>query len=108
MANAVLAGAEFSQDKENFSAEDFISAHEVRSGINIYTLEEFKNFVNEFNSSQKLWAEGVPLDEDSVEDLIRATNSYFVNEKGREIKNIFLEPIFIIELKKLMEMLIYE
>ena len=108
VANAVLAGAEFSQDGEDFSAEDFISAHDVRSGINVYSFEEFKKFIDAFNNSQKLWSEGVPLDEDSIEDLIRETNSYYVGEKGQDVKNIFLEPIFIVELKNLMEMLIYE
>ena len=108
IANAVLAGAEFLMDGKSYSAEDFISAHEVSAGINVKTMEEFKNFISAFNSSPSLWFEGVPLDDDAISDLIRATNSHFVGEKGQEVKNIFLEPVFIIELKNLMEMLDYE
>ena len=71
-------------------------------------MREFQKFIDEFNSSEKLWFEGIQLDEDAVEDLIRATNSYFIEEKGQDVKSIFLEPVFIVELKNLMEMLIYE
>ena len=108
IANAVLAGAEFLQDKEKFLADDFISAHDVSSGINVTSFTEFQRFVKEFNSSQDLWSEGIPLDKNSVEDLIRDTNSYFVDKKGQDVGEIFLEPVFIVELKKLMEMLAYE
>ena len=105
---AVLAGAEFTQGKEKFSSNDFISAHDVSSGINVTSMKEFKNFIKEFNSSQKLWADGIPIDDDAVEILLRQTNSYFVDKKGQNVKEVFLEPIFIIELKNLMEMLIYD
>ena len=108
IANAVLAGAEFLQNGEKFTATDFISAYDVSDGISINTMREFQKFIDEFNSSEKLWFEGIQLDEDAVEDLIRATNSYFIEEKGQDVKSIFLEPVFIVELKNLMEMLIYE
>lgn len=107
IANAMLSGAEFIQGDEFLAADEFMSAYDIRDGVVVESINEFQRFIEAFNSSQKLWFEGIPLDEDSVEDLIRETNSYFVGEKGQEIKNVFLEPVFIVELKNLMEMLDY-
>lgn len=107
IANSVIAGAEFIEDGKVFAADEFMNAHDVCAGINVTSIDEFQYFIKKFNSSEKLWFEGIPLDEESVEDLIRETNAYFVSEKAQNVKDIFLEPVFIVELKNLMEMLDY-
>lgn len=94
--SAVLAGADFAQNGENQSAEAFISAHDISEGITINSLREFKIFVERFNSAQKLWLEGVNFDE---EELIRDANNFFVDKKGRDVKKLLVEPIFIAEMK---------
>ncbi|MBR4642042.1 MAG: hypothetical protein IKO74_04885 [Selenomonadaceae bacterium] len=94
--SAVLAGADFVQGDENQSAGAFISAHDISEGITINSLREFKIFVERFNKAQKLWAEGISFDE---EELIGDANNFFVDKKGRDIKNLLVEPIFIAELK---------
>lgn len=94
--SAVLAGADFIQGGENQSAAAFISAYDISEGMTIETLREFKTFVERFNKASKLWAEGVTFDE---EELIRDTNNFFMDKRGRDIKKLLIEPVFIAELK---------
>ena len=94
--SAVLAGADFVQGGENQSADSFISAHDISEGISIKTLREFKIFVERFNSAQKIWSEGIIFDE---EEIINDANNFFVDKRGRDIKILSVEPIFIAELK---------
>ncbi len=97
--SAVLAGADFIQGGENQSAGDFISAHDISAGVTIETVREFKIFVERFNKASKLWAEGISFDD---EELIRDANNFFVDKKGRDVKTLLVEPIFIAELKFLL------
>lgn len=94
--SAVLAGADFNQGGENQAAAAFISAYDFSEGITIETLHTFKNFVDRFNSAQKLWSEGVNFDE---EELIRDANNFFVDKKSRDVKKLLIEPVFIAEMK---------
>lgn len=94
--SAVLAGADFTQGGERQASGSFISAHDLTEGVTVTSLHEFKNFVERFNAAQKLWAEGVAFDE---EELIRDVNNFFVDLRGRDVKTLSVEPIFIAELK---------
>ena len=94
--SAVLAGADFVQGGDNQSAGAFISAHDISEGITVNTLREFKIFVDRFNKAQKLWSEGISFD---AEELIGDANNFFVDKKGRDVKKLLVEPIFIAELK---------
>ena len=94
--SAVLAGADFVQGGERQSAGAFISAHDISEGITVTTLHEFKTFVERFNAAQKLWAEGLAFDD---EELIRDVNNFFTDKRGRDVKTLQVEPIFIAELK---------
>lgn len=96
--SAVLAGADFNQGGEQ-QAASFISAHDISEGVTINSLREFKIFVERFNYAQKLWAEGIAFD---AEELIGDANNFFVDKKGRDIKKLSVEPIFIAELKFLL------
>ena len=94
--SAVLAGADFIQGGERQSAGSFISAHDLTAGIGVTSVHEFKTFVERFNAAQKIWSEGVNFDED---ELIRDANNFFVDKRGRDVKTLSVEPIFIAELK---------
>ena len=94
--SAVLAGADFKQGGERQAAAAFISAHDISEGVTVNTLREFKIFVDRFNKAQKLWAEGISFEE---EELIGDANNFFVDKKGRDVKKLLVEPIFIAELK---------
>ena len=98
--SAVLAGENFVQSGENQSAGAFISAHDISEGVTIRNISEFKIFVDRFNSAQKLWSEGISFDE---EELIGDVNNFFVDKKGRDVKNLSVEPIFIAELKMFLQ-----
>lgn len=97
--SAVLAGADFNQSEENQSAGSFISAHDISEGITIKTLNEFKIFVERFNRSSKLWAEGIDFNDELAEELIVDANNFFMDKRGRDIKKLSVEPIFIAEMK---------
>ncbi len=96
--SAILAGADFVQGGEQSSGA-FISAHDLNAGITVTSLREFKTFVERFNKTKKFWAEGIAFDDDSGEELIRDTNNFFVDKRGRDIKTLSVEPVFIAELK---------
>ncbi|MBR1806833.1 MAG: hypothetical protein IJ774_10690, partial [Selenomonadaceae bacterium] len=96
---AQLAGADFVQGGENQSATSFVSAHDLADGLTVNSLREFKIFVDRFNASGKLWAEGIDFDDELAEDLIRDANNFFVDKRGRDIKKLSVEPIFVAELK---------
>ena len=97
--SAVLAGADFVQDNEQQSAGSFISAQDISAGVTVNSLQEFKTFVERFNTAQKLWADGITFDDEIIEELIRDTNNFFVDKRGRDVKSLSVEPIFIAELK---------
>ena len=107
ICNSVLAGGEFFEDDKKLDAATFISVHDMSDGISIKTLDEFTKFIKCFNDAPKLWADGIPFDDDAADELIRDVNSFFVSCKGEIEKKIFLEPVFIVELKALMEMFNY-
>lgn len=107
LSNALMAGAEFTQESKNFAASDFISASDVSAGINVKSLAEFEKFLRCFSESENLWSGGIELDEESAEEIVRETNGFYVELKGADPEEIFLEPVFIVELKNLMEMLNY-
>lgn len=107
ICNSVLAGGEFFEGKRKMDAFTFISVHNISAGISIKSLSEFTRFIKCFNSATKLWADGIPFDDEAADELIRDTNSLFVAAKGEPEKKIFLEPVFIVELKALMEILNY-
>ena len=97
--SAVLAGADFIQGGERQSAGSFISAHDLTAGVGVTSVHEFKIFVERFNAAQKIWSEGVTFDED---ELIRDANNFFVDKRGRDVKTLAVEPIFIAELKLIL------
>lgn len=97
--SAVLAGADFVQGGERQSAGAFISAHDISEGVTVDSLHEFKIFVDRFNAAQKLWAEGISFD---AEELIADANNFFTDKKGRDVKKLLVEPIFIAEMKSFL------
>ena len=96
---AQLSGADFVQGGENQSATSFVSAHDLADGLSVTSVDEFKIFVERFNSAQKLWAEGVTFDDELAEELLRDTNNFYTDKRGRDVKKILVEPIFIAEMK---------
>lgn len=95
---AMLAGADFVQGDEQ-SAGTFLSAHDISAGVSVTSLNEFKIFVERFNAAQKLWAEGITFDADAADELLRDADNFYMDKRGRDIKTLSVEPVFIAELK---------
>ena len=108
ICNSVLAGAEFFEGDEKMPPSSFISAHEISKGIRITDVEEFKKFVECFNAAPKLWLDGIPFSDEIAEEVIKNAKSFYAAYTGEEKKKIFVESVFMVELKCLMEMLNYE
>lgn len=116
--DALFAGAEFSMNNQDFSATSFISAEDISQGISVNSAEEFGNFIDLFNQSPDLWADGLiyhgtPLREKKsakvkqsmLKDIYRQADGFYIDQIGQPVKNIFVEPVFIVELKRCLEML---
>ena len=104
--NSVLAGESFNLNGESKAEDDFISAREISAGIDITNIDEFNAFVEEFNKNKKsVWLNGIEYDEGKQSDLKKAVLNYYVAEKGKNIKEVYVEPVYITALKKMMEMM---
>ena len=105
--NALLAGAEFVEGGENQDSSAFIGAYEVSKGINVNSLKEFQKFIDCFNASANLWDRGIPFDDEVADEIISNVNGIYVASKGGEVEKISVEPVFILELKQLLNMFEY-
>lgn len=104
---SVLPGTEFKVNDVAKTKNDFLSARDIAAGITVDNFDELDEFVKVFNSNRKsVWLNGLKLNDAQKNEVKKRVNSYYVAEKGNNIKEIHVEPIFITTLKKLMEMLI--
>ncbi len=117
-SDALFAGAEFSMNNQQFSATSFISAEDISQGVSVKSAEEFGNFLDMFNQSPDLWADGLIYDGNSLRekrsakikqnmlrDISRQAYGFYLDQIGQPVGNIFVEPVFIVELKRCLEML---
>ncbi|MBR4696740.1 MAG: hypothetical protein IKO94_11745, partial [Selenomonadaceae bacterium] len=102
---SVIAGEACSIRDENRDAHTIISARDISDGVHVKHLKELDHFLTLFNQARHLWSAGIDISEDDRYDIRKLVSSYYVSEKGKDSKKIFVEPIFIIALKKLMERL---
>ena len=105
--SSVIAGEGFRVGDQEKGKEEFLSARDIAAGLEIQGLPELDNFIHEFNESKKsIWLNGIQLDESAKDEIKKRVSGYYVAEKGKNVKEIHVEPVFISALKKLMEMLI--
>lgn len=105
IANAVYAGAQYTKDGKQEAGGTFISAEDIQKGLNVTSVDELKDFIKVFNGNNHTWANGIKISADQLQRVQKNVNGYYVAEKGKPIKKIFVEPVFIMELKKAMEVL---
>ena len=105
IAASQLAGDTFAVKGETRNNQDFISAYDIANGVEVENVEALEKFLNEFNKNRYIWFEGVSLDEGRFHDIARHVKSHYVNQLGMEPKKVFVEPVFILEMKECMEML---
>ena len=107
--SSVLPGSEFNLNGVAKTENDFISAKDIAVGLTVDNISEIDKFMDSFNKNRKsIWFNGIKLNDMQKNEVRKDINSYYVNQKGRDIKEIHVEPTFIIGLKKLMEMLVNE
>lgn len=107
--SSVLAGSDFKLKDVEKSEEDFISARDIAKGIKVDKVDDLTAFVDTFNSSRKsVWLNGIKLTDQQKDEVKKRVTSYYVGEIGKDIKEIHVEPVFIVILKKMMEMLTNE
>ena len=105
--SSVLCGEDYKLNGEIHDKDSFISARDISAGIEIEELLEFQGFLEKFNKNRKSdWLNGILLTDDQLREVRKRVYNYYIAEKGKDIKEIHVEPVFILALKKLMEMLI--
>ncbi|MBR1397657.1 MAG: rod shape-determining protein [Selenomonadaceae bacterium] len=105
IANSVIAGEVYKVMGDEHGKGTFISAYDISNGLNVDKLPTFAEFLDIFNSDQNIWNEGIDIDNSQQRDIQKRVNGYYVQSKGKELKKVFVEPVFIIAMKILMEML---
>lgn len=104
-AASVVAGDACVISGEDWDKFALISAQDISSGLRIESMEELSHFLELFNQQPHIWSDGIDVNDDQMQDVCKLVNSYYVSEKDKDLKKIFVEPVFVMELKKLMEML---
>lgn len=112
IADSVFAGDSFLLygDARSHNKTEFISAYDIQKGLQINTVDELKVFAQRFNDNHFIWdnAHGINIDDLQLNNVRLAVLGEYAKQQQRgrvAAKEIFVEPIFILELKKFMEML---
>lgn len=104
--SSMLSGESFSVNGESRDNQSFISARDIAAGVDVKELSEFGNFVNMFNKNKRsIWLNGIEYGDRLQSDLKKAVMNYYVAEKGKDVKEIYVEPVYMTALKKMMEMM---
>lgn len=103
-AEAVMAGNDFVCHELPGYPDGFISAGDISDGIKVSELDEINSFVHMFNKGKYIWHEPISFSNSDMAHLLKNVNGYYVSQKGRDPKDIYVEPIFIIAMKQLIDM----
>ena len=109
IADSVFAGDTFffNNDANPHQKTEFISAYDIKNGITINDVEELDTFVEIFNSDHNIWSphNQVIMNARQRNDVKISVLGAYNSQIGRAENQIFVEPVFILELKKFVEML---
>lgn len=105
IAASQISGDTYAVKGESRKALDFMSAYDIAKGIEVENVAALEKFLEEFNQNRYIWSEGIKFDEGKLHDIARHVKSHYVNQLGLEPKKVFVEPVFILEMKECMEML---
>ena len=109
IADAVFAGDVFikNNDPNPHKKTEFISAYDIQEGIQVKSVTELENFVKKFNANHQIWdlANSITISKSQLDNVRRAVSGIYAMQMTRNVHDIFVEPVFILELKKFLEML---
>lgn len=108
IASAVLAGDAYVENGKKQADNEFISAYDISQGITVKSLDSLNDFIKQFNTDLNIWSDGVKISEADARDIQKRVNSYYVSEKDKDVKKIYVEPVFITGLRKTVEKLVNE
>ncbi len=104
--SSTLSGEAYTIHGETRSKDEFISARDIAAGIEIGELKEIQHFMEAFNNNRKsVWLNGIVLTDEQKSEIKKRVYNYYVAEKGKDAKEIHVEPVFVLAMKKMMEML---
>ncbi len=109
IADSVFAGDAFikNNDPNPHPKTEFISAYDIKKGIQIKSVNELENFVEKFNANHQIWdlSSSITISKSQIDNVRRAVSGIYAMQMTRNVHDIFVEPVFILELKKFLEML---
>lgn len=103
-AESVMAGNDFVCHDIPGYPDGFISAADISDGIKVSELDEINSFVHMFNKGKYIWHEPISFSNSDMAHLLKNVNGYYVAQKGLDPKDIYVEPIFIVAMKQLIDM----
>ena len=107
--SSVLCGEEYAVQDVPHPKDDFVSARDISVGLEVRKLDELWHFLEVFNGNRKsIWLNGIALSDEEKTEIQKRVYNYYIAEKGKDIKEIHVEPVFIQAMKKMMEMLAHE
>lgn len=102
---SVYSGELFVLNDRDKAKNTFLTAMDISDGVKIRNTFELERFLDIFNGNRNIWFDNIDVTKELFEEIKALVNAYYVSQKGKDAKQIFTEPVFIIELKKLMEMI---
>ena len=103
IANSVFAGDAFTlRDGSSPKTDSFISAYDVSTGIKIDKIGELRNFMKQFNNSANIWGGQISISNQEFTTIGKKVQGAYAHQTGNKPENIFVEPIFILELKNFL------
>lgn len=104
--SSVVAGEKFQVNDEEVDAVSFMNAGDIKDGIRLQDLPEIDNLVEIYNKKKKeKW--GRDIDLDSLRKIVKKRAAgYYVNEKSYDVEDIRVEPVFIVAMKTLVEVML--
>lgn len=105
IANSVFAGDDFIIKGEPRKKTEFISAYDIKEGIRIKKVDELRSFTEKFNKNQYIWGGKIDISDRQFARVAKTVQGSYAQQVGNDPQNIFVEPVFILELKGIMALL---
>ena len=104
IANSVFAGDNFIVGSQLSKKTEFISAYEIAEGVSIRNVDELRTFTTKFNESPNIWAQRINISDQQFARVTRTVQGAYASQVARDPQDIFVEPVFILEMKGAMSL----
>lgn len=91
-------------DGQPFKKTEFISAYNILDGIRISDVNELRAFTEKFNEDPNIWAKNIDISDNQFAKVTRTVQEAYASQVGQNLTNIFVEPVFILEMKGAMSL----